>query len=147
MMQGWRIFKHVKFHVVARSADSRRFCPIDADFFAGFDTVLQSTGLESGVGPRFRDQSRTRSWSDRFRPLSEPPMILRGEKTMLDRQLPHGNLQNLVVSYFFHHRRRFVMGVSTGLSMRMCMAHRFSSLVCVRLVFCRFEPSMRALCL
>src|SRR6201987_2605580 len=122
MMQGWRIFKHVEFHVVAGSTDSRRFCPIDANFLAGFQAVLQGKSLESRVGPCFRDQSRTGGWSDRFRPLCEPAMILRCEKPVLDRELPHGNLQNFVVSYFFHHRRRFVVAVIPT-SVSMCMAH------------------------
>ena len=33
-------------------------------------------------------------------------MVLGGKKAVLDRQLAHGNLQNLIIRYFFHHRRR-----------------------------------------
>src|SRR5260370_30175496 len=35
-------------------------------------------------------------------------MIFRGKEAMLDRKLPHGNLQNLEVSYLFHRWRRFM---------------------------------------
>jgi hypothetical protein len=35
-------------------------------------------------------------------------VILGGEKATLDRQLTHGNLQNLIVRDFFHHRRRWM---------------------------------------
>src|SRR5258708_6127153 len=48
-------------------------------------------------------------------------MILRGKKAVLDRKLPHCNLQNLEISYFFDRRRRFMI-VATG-GVFVCCLH------------------------
>src|SRR5215470_11753923 len=48
-------------------------------------------------------------------------MIFRGKQAVLDRKLAHRNLQNLEVSNFFHHRRRF-MRVAT-VAMFVCCLH------------------------
>jgi hypothetical protein len=58
-------------------------------------------------------------------------MILRGKKAALDAQFPHGNLQDLEVSYFIHRGRRFVLVVSAASStVTICVVHwLFSFLV------------------
>src|SRR6266566_8390741 len=48
-------------------------------------------------------------------------MILRGEEAVLDRKLPHGDLQNLEVSYLFDHRRRFMIVATAGVF--VCRVH------------------------
>src|SRR5215471_1016594 len=50
-------------------------------------------------------------------------MILRGKKTMLNCKLSHCNLQNLEVSYFFHHWRRFVVVLSAISAVFLCLVH------------------------
>jgi hypothetical protein len=50
-------------------------------------------------------------------------MILGGKETALDRKLPNGNLQNLEISYFFHHRRRRVMVLSAISAIVLCLVH------------------------
>src|SRR5260370_23705288 len=108
MMQPRRIFEHAKIHVVAWGAEAGGLRPVDADLIAGLDAILEETRHETGVCPCLRDQARARGRSDRLGPFREPAMILRGKEAMLDRKLPHGNLQNLEVSYLFHRWRRFM---------------------------------------
>src|SRR6516165_2894408 len=123
MMQCRRIFEYAKIRVVARRAESGRLRPVDADLLAGFGAVLQETGLEGGVRPCFGDQARARSRTDGFGPFGEFPVVLRGEEAMLDRKLSHGDLKNLIVGYFFHHRRGFVLVAVAGVAMLVRRAH------------------------
>ncbi len=54
-------------------------------------------------------------------------MILRGKnEAMLDRKLPHGNLQNLEVSYLFHRWRRFMIVAAPGVFVRCLHVPSFS---------------------
>jgi len=57
-------------------------------------------------------------------------VILGGEKATLDRQLTHGNLQNLIVRDFFHHRRgwMFMAVVIAVVVVRVSFAHLTPSL-------------------
>ena len=56
-------------------------------------------------------------------------MILSGKETVLDRKLPHCNLQNLEVSYFFYHWRRFLIVRSAIGTVVVCLVHRFFNLL------------------
>jgi len=58
-------------------------------------------------------------------------MILRGKQAMLDRKLPHRDLQNLEVGYLLHRWRRFVIVAAAG--MFVCRLHVPSLLNLVRL--------------
>src|SRR5262249_55259565 len=109
--------------VVAWGAESGGFRPVDADLQAGLDGVLHSTGFERRVSPYLGNQSRAACRPDRLGKLGEPSMILRGKETMLDCKLPHCNLQNLEVSYFFHHWRRWVNVLSAIGAVVLCIAH------------------------
>src|SRR5882672_12862318 len=144
MMQPRRIFEHAKIHVVAWGAEPGGLRPVDADLLAGVDAIDQETRLETGVCPCLRDQARAGGWSDRLGPFGEPAMILRGKEAMLDRKLPHGNLQNLEVSYFFHRRRRFMIVAIPGVF--VCCLHMRSFLISAdRSISNGLEPAIREL--
>src|SRR5271165_3144909 len=64
---------------------------------------MEEARIESWVCPCFGDQAGARSWSNCFGPFGEFPVVLRGKKAVLDRELTNCNLQNLIVSDFFHH--------------------------------------------
>src|SRR5258708_31569142 len=108
MMQPWRIFEHAKIHVVAWGAEPGGLRPVDADVLAGLDAILQETRVEAGVCPCLRDQARARGGSDLLGPFGEPSMILRRKEANLDPKLPHRQLPNLAMRYFFPRLRTFV---------------------------------------
>ena len=71
-------------------------------------------------------------------------MILRGKEAMLDRKLPHGNLQNLEVSDLFHRWRRFMIVAIPGVF--VCCLHVRSFLISAdRSISNGFEPAIRKL--
>src|SRR5713226_1110471 len=144
MMQPRRIFEHAKIHVVAWGAEPGGLRPVDADLLAGLDAVLQETRLETGVRPCLRDQAGARGRSDRLGPFGEPAMVLRGKQAMLDRKLPHGNLQNLEVSDLFHRWRRYMIVAIPGVF--VCCLHVRSFLISAdRSISNGLEPAIREL--
>src|SRR5579864_6518412 len=115
MMQRGRIFEHTKIHVIAWCAESGGFRPIDANLLAGVGAVLQKTLPEGGICPCLCNQTGPCGRSDRLGPLGEPAMILRGEKAVLDRKLPYGDLQDFELSDFFHRWCRLVIVAAAAL--------------------------------
>jgi len=65
----------------------------------------QHAGLKSGIAPRIHDEAKAAHWADLFGPFGGLAVVLGGEQTLFDRQLPHRDFENLEIAGFISHWR------------------------------------------
>src|SRR5580693_1680454 len=105
VVQGGRVFEHMKRREVARCPKTRGMQPVHPDFFTGCKWIRKDQLFVLRVKPGPGHQAGSRSRADLFSELGHAAVFLRSENPLLNAQLAKSDLQDFKVGDLIHRRR------------------------------------------